>query len=105
MRIVKPLGSSPTVALSTPTPLETSINLGNIGATPAPGVPPVPSPNGEFGGSLGFVPIASAAAGPAVTAAPAVANGAAQPNINVSGLTLSSVLNLGNLAQQTASLQ
>ncbi len=76
-----------------------------------------PNSDGAFGGSLGFIPIASAsalaagatpaAAAPAagVTAAPDVANGAVQPNINVSGLTLSSVLNLGNLIQQTASLQ
>jgi hypothetical protein len=36
---------------------------------------------------------------------PAVAaNAAAQPSIDISGLTLSSVLNLGNLLAQTASL-
>jgi hypothetical protein len=44
------------------------------------------------------------AADPAVTAIPAVA-APIQPQVDVSGLTLSSVLQLGNLAQQTVQLQ
>jgi hypothetical protein len=41
---------------------------------------------------------------PATPTTPAVANGAGiLPTINVSGLTLSSQLNLGNLAQATTS--
>jgi hypothetical protein len=45
----------------------------------------------------------SAAIVPPTPTTPGVANGAnAGPTIDVSGLTLSSQLNLGNLAQQTA---
>jgi len=44
--------------------------------------------------------VAVSAAAPALTPAPAV-NNAAEPTINVSGLSLNSVLALGNLVQQT----
>jgi hypothetical protein len=51
---------------------------------------------------VGFIPRESAEIVPANPTTPAVANGAgAGPTIDVSGLTLSSQLNLGNLAQQT----
>ncbi|KAG7293256.1 hypothetical protein NEMBOFW57_003302 [Staphylotrichum longicolle] len=67
-------------------------------------------PAGAFGGSAGAIPMASAAVPPPPPPPPApsattpvVANGAgAGPTIDVSGLTLSSQLNLGNLAQAKA---
>ncbi|KAK3382984.1 hypothetical protein B0T24DRAFT_29271 [Lasiosphaeria ovina] len=101
----------------------------NAGAGNAVLATPVAAAPGAFGGSAGVVPIADAqnpppaapsanptvpaaaavqqgaAEGPVVTPAPAVANGAGSPqlNIDVSGLTLNSQLDLGNLAQQTVS--
>ena len=76
-----------------------SVPTGNAAA-----VTPVAAPAGAFGGNAGVIPIPSAAAAAdASVTTPAVANGAgAGPTINVSGLTLSSQLNLGKLAQQTA---
>ncbi len=47
---------------------------------------------------------ASTAASALTTPAPVAANQAADPNINVSGISLNSVLTLGNLVQQTASI-
>jgi hypothetical protein len=62
--------------------LASSVNLGDIGATAV-----------------------APAAAPGVTTSPEVANAPIQPSINVSGLSLSSVLNLGNLLQQTVDVQ
>lgn len=58
-------------------------------------------------GDIGATPTAAAgaAASPDPTTAPAVANAGLEPSINVSGLSLSSVLNLGNLLQQTVEVQ
>ncbi|KAL2165386.1 hypothetical protein VTH06DRAFT_684 [Thermothelomyces fergusii] len=64
---------------------------------------------GAFGGVPGLVPIESAAVPPSTPTTPPVANGAgagagagAGPTIHLSGLTLSSQLNLGKLAPQSA---
>lgn len=74
------------------------------GTTTAPAATPVADPGGAFGGSVGFIPMESAEVVPANPTTPAIANGAgAGPSIDVSGLKLSSQLNLGNLVQQTAS--
>ncbi|KAL2147188.1 hypothetical protein VTI28DRAFT_143 [Corynascus sepedonium] len=69
---------------------------------------PIASPSldfaGAFGGIPGFIPIQSAANPPSTPTTPGVANGAnagAGPTIDLSGLTLTSQLNLGNLAGQT----
>ncbi|KAK4245366.1 hypothetical protein C7999DRAFT_34280 [Corynascus novoguineensis] len=69
---------------------------------------PIASPSmdfaGAFGGIPGFIPIQSAANPPSTPTTPGVANGAnagAGPTIDLSGLTLTSQLNLGNLARQT----
>ncbi|KXX83284.1 hypothetical protein MMYC01_200252 [Madurella mycetomatis] len=78
--------------------LDSTINLGaGGGAAPTNVVP-----DAAFGGSAGAIPVASAVVPPAQTATPAVANGAGVGvTIDVSGLTLSSQINLGNLAQAT----
>lgn len=68
------------------------------------------NPGGAFGGVVGLIPSQSAgtpvAEAPASATTPAIANGgvaAPVPTIDVSTLTLSSQLNLGNLVQPTAS--
>ena len=69
-------------------------------------LPPLNSPVGaplESSVDLGGVvptAVAVSAAAPEITPPP-VANNAAEPTINVSGLSLNSVLALGNLVQQT----
>ncbi|KAL2256527.1 hypothetical protein VTK26DRAFT_1529 [Humicola hyalothermophila] len=82
--------------------LTNTLSLGETGNAAAPAA--MPNPDGAFGGVPGLIPMPSAAepvAPPSVT--PAIANGAGTgPTIDVSGLTLSSQLNLGNLVQQTS---
>lgn len=94
--------NSPPAAIVTPpaAALDSTLNL----AAPTP----VVGPGGSFGGEVGAVPIpggtdappavAQPAVDPTVTVAPDVAAGA-QVNIDVSGLTLNSQLNLGNLVK------
>ncbi|KAL2017668.1 hypothetical protein VTK56DRAFT_1882 [Thermocarpiscus australiensis] len=85
----------------TAVPLSSTLELGGAGGAAVPTT--MPNPPGAFGGVAGLIPMASAAV-PLVTptVTPAVANGAGPGiTINVSGLSLSSHLNLGNLAQQT----
>ncbi|KAK4100679.1 hypothetical protein N658DRAFT_486707 [Parathielavia hyrcaniae] len=75
-----------------------------LSLSPTGSAPPM-IPNGAFGGSVGLIPMASVEDMPATPTptTPGVANGAGIfPTINVSGLTLSSQLNLGNLAQRTS---
>ncbi|KAK0746397.1 hypothetical protein B0T18DRAFT_151117 [Schizothecium vesticola] len=102
----------PAVAGPAPPPpaaaLDSTLNLG----APIPGgaavATPAVGPGGSFGGLVGAVPIpggtdappavAQPAVDPTVTVAPDVAAGA-QVNIDVSGLTLNSQLDLGNLVQ------
>ncbi|KAK3300139.1 uncharacterized protein B0H64DRAFT_7715 [Chaetomium fimeti] len=70
----------------------------------APVATPATNPEGAFGGVAGLIPMESAMIVTPTPTTPGVANGAgAGPTIVVSGLTLSSQLNLGNLVQQTAS--
>lgn len=86
--------------------LDSTLNLGGVVPTPVAG------PDGAFGGEVGAIPLPPSAAAPgapqaaidpAATITPGVAQaGAEQVNIDVSGLTLNSQLNLGNLAQATA---
>ncbi|KAK1830369.1 hypothetical protein QBC39DRAFT_411589 [Podospora conica] len=89
--------------------LDSTLDLGApIPGGGAPVATPVAGPGGSFGGEVGAVPIpggtdappavAQPAVDPTVTVAPDVAAGA-QVNIDVSGLTLNSQLNLGNLVQ------
>lgn len=60
------------------------------------------------GGTVGTASSADPVAGPpqaVVTSAPDQVNAGAKVSIDVSGLTLTSQLNLGNLLQQTVSVQ
>ncbi|KAK1755215.1 hypothetical protein QBC47DRAFT_211980 [Echria macrotheca] len=86
--------------------LDSTLNLGGMAPTPI-----AAGPDGAFGGQLGEIPLPAsgvsagppqAAIDPAATITPGVAQaGAEVVNIDVSGLTLNSQLNLGNLAQAT----
>ncbi|KAK4242718.1 hypothetical protein C8A03DRAFT_29149 [Achaetomium macrosporum] len=99
--------SSAATSASTLAPLPAlASSLSNTLILPGTGnaAPPTPiSVPGAFGGSPGMIPISSAAAATSSPTTPAVANAAnAGPTIDVSGLTLTSKLTLGNLAPTPA---
>ncbi|KAH6650998.1 hypothetical protein F5144DRAFT_70793 [Chaetomium tenue] len=96
------VGDSATSSLAAPPGLASSLTNTLVlpSTVNAPAATPASNPAGAFGGVAGLIPIESAMTPTPTT--PGVANGAgAGPTINVSGLTLSSQLNLGNLVQQT----
>lgn len=75
-------------ATSAATSLESALSLGGIGATTT-AAPAAANNPAAVPGVL------------ATTAAPAAAGGSAEPKVDTSGLTLASVLSLGNLLTQT----
>lgn len=83
--------------------IPTLTDTSEIPAAPTPTIPAVPILASSINlGDIGGSPTVPAVAAPVqATAAPAVVNEGMRPSIDVSGYTLSSVLNLGVLLRPT----